>query len=155
MNEETSYLTKEKFEELKKELDYLRTIKRKEVAENLEYAKGLGDLSENAEYHEARDTQAAVEDRIARIEMMLKSASIVSAHGTDVVSIGSEVTVEKAKGGEKQTFTLVGSEEADMSTGKISMKSPFGVAIMGKKKGETFSFTTPSGKMEYKVTTIK
>ena len=106
MNEETSYLTKEKFEELKKELDYLRTIKRKEVAENLEYAKGLGDLSENAEYHEARDTQAAVEDRIARIEMMLKSASIVSAHGTDVVSIGSEVTVEKQKAARSRPLHL-------------------------------------------------
>jgi len=155
MNDELSYLTKEKFEELKKELEYLRTVKRKEVAENLEYAKGLGDLSENAEYHEARDTQAAVEDRIARIEIMLKSASIVSAHGTDTVSIGSQISVQKEDSKDKKTFIIVGSEEADMSAGKISVKSPLGSAALGKKKGEIFSFQTPSGTMTYKITEIK
>src|SRR3989344_9185645 len=155
MNDELSYLTKEKFEELKKELEYLRTVKRKEVAENLEYAKGLGDLSENAEHHEARDTQAAVEDRIARIEIMLKSASIVSAHGTDTVSIGSQISVQKEDSKDKKTFIIVGSEEADMSAGKISVKSPLGSAALGKTKGEIFSFQTPSGTMTYKITEIK
>lgn len=154
MKDEHEYLTKEKFEEFKKELEHLRTTKRKEVAETLEYAKGLGDLSENAEYHEARDMQASVEDRIAKLEMILKSATIVSQNQkTDVVSIGSVITVKKDK--DTKTFTIVGSEEADMASGKISVKSPFGVAVLGKKKGETFTFSTPSGMMEYKITDIK
>jgi len=155
MKDEHEYLTKEKYEEFKKELDLFKTVKRKEVAENLEYAKGLGDLSENAEYHEARDMQASVEDRIAKLEMMLKHATIISSHDTSVVSVGSVLTVHKDGEKDKKIFTIVGSEEADMNAGKISVKSPFGGAALGKKKGETFSFTTPSGTMTYKVTDIK
>ncbi len=153
MKDEHEYLTQAKYDEFTKELEYLKTVRRKEVAENLEYAKGLGDLSENAEYHEARDNQAAVEDRIAKLEMMLKSAKIVSTHDTSAVSIGSVVTVQKGK--DQNTFTIVGSEEADMSLGKISVKSPFGVAVLGKKKGESFSFQTPSGMMEYEILKIQ
>ncbi|MDO8565526.1 MAG: transcription elongation factor GreA, partial [bacterium] len=95
MQTDQEYLTKEKFKELEKELEYLKTIKRKEVAESLEYAKSLGDLSENQEYQEARDAQAVLEDRIGRLENILKSASIVSANQSSVVGVGSLMTVER------------------------------------------------------------
>lgn len=155
MADEHEYLTQEKYNEFKEELDQLKTVKRKEVAENLEYAKGLGDLSENAEYHEARDMQANIEDRIRKLELILKSAAIVSSHSTNTVSVGSVITVQKEGDTDKKTFTMVGSEEADSTSGKISAKSPFGSAILGKKKGDTFSFKTPSGTMTYKVVDIK
>jgi transcription elongation factor GreA len=156
MKDEHEYLTEEKYKEFEKELEFLKTIRRKEVAENLEYAKGLGDLSENAEYHEARDMQASVEDRIGKLEMILKHATIVSSkHAKDVVSIGSIITVQKGKEKESKVFTIVGSEEADMGAGKISVKSPLGSAALGKKKGDSFSFSTPNGKMEYTITSIK
>jgi len=155
MTDEHEYLTKEKYEAFEGELHTLKTVRRKEVAENLEYAKGLGDLSENAEYHEARDMQASTEDRIAKLEMILKSATIVSSHDTTSVSIGSVLTVHKEGEKDKKILTIVGSEESDNSQGKISVKSPFGVAALGKKKGESFSFATPSGTMTYKITDIK
>jgi transcription elongation factor GreA len=153
MIDEKEYLTQERYDEFKTELEHLRTTRRKEVAENLEYAKALGDLSENAEYHEARDMQASVEDRIAHIEHVLKTANIISSHGTDIVTIGTEITIKK--GNHQDVFTIVGSEEADMAKKKISVKSPLGQAALGKKKGETFSFSTPSGTMEYKIVDIK
>jgi transcription elongation factor GreA len=150
------YLTQEKFDEFQKELEYLKHVRRKEVAENLEYAKSLGDLSENAEYHEARDTQANIEDRILKIESILKQAIIVpSSHDTTSVTVGSVVTVEKQGSGDKKTYTLVGSEEADMNTGKISIKSPLGAALMGKKRKEIFTFKTPGGSVTYIVSDIQ
>lgn len=152
MNEH-EYLTKEKFDEFTKELAELKGARRKEVAESLEYAKSLGDLSENAEYHEARDVQATVEDRIAKLEELLKHASIVSNHETSAVNVGSTVTVEKD--GKKSVYTIVGSEEANVVSNKISIKSPFGQAVLGKKKGDNFSFTAPSGELAYKVVDIK
>ena len=155
MNIEAEYLTKEKFSELEKELEFLKTTKRKEVADALEYAKSLGDLSENQEYPEARDSQAVLEDRIQRLEHILKSASIVSTQNADTVSIGSVVTVEKGAEKLRKTYTIVGSEEADASQGKISLRSPLGLSVLGKKKGETFSFETPSGIMSYKIIDIK
>ena len=155
MNSPQEYLTKEKYDELQKELVFLKSTKRKEIAEGLEYAKSLGDLSENQEYQEARNSQALVEDRINRLEAILKSAVIVSAVGTGVVAVGSEVTLERADNHTRRSFTIVGSEEADAVSGKISMKSPLGHAVMGKKKGETFSFESPSGMMSYKIIDIK
>jgi transcription elongation factor GreA len=149
------YLTKEKFDSLSRELDFLKTAKRKEIAENLEYAKSLGDLSENQEYHDARDTQAITEDRINRLESILKNAKIVSTHGNGEVVVGSVITVEKSGDKAKRAFTIVGSEEADATEGKISVHSPLGRAAMGKKKGESFSITTPNGTMIYKITDIK
>src|SRR3989344_9094773 len=146
---DNEYLTKEKYEEFTKELAELKGVRRKEVAESLEYAKSLGDLSENAEYHEARDVQATIEDRIAKLEELLKTVSIVSSHHTNVVNIGSTVTVEKD--GKKSIYTIVGSEEANVSSNKISIKSPFGQAVLSKKKGEMFSFQSPSGELSYKV----
>lgn len=149
------YLTKSKFDALTAELDQLKTVRRKEIAESLEYAKSLGDLSENQEYHEARDQQAVLEDRISRLEQILRSASIVSGHDTSIVTVGSLLSLEKESDKTKRELTLVGSEEADAASGKISVQSPLGVAAMGKKKGETFSFTTPSGTMSYKIIDIK
>ena len=150
---EHEYLTKEKFEEFTKELAELKGVRRKEVAESLEYAKSLGDLAENAEYHEARDNQATIEDRIAKLEDLLKNASIVSGNHGGVVNVGSVVTVEKDH--KKFVYSIVGSEEADVVTNKISIRSPFGQAIVGKKKGDNFSFTAPSGELSYKVLEVK
>jgi transcription elongation factor GreA len=144
MTQEKSYLSKEKYAELTKELEYLTHQRRKEIAEALESAKALGDLSENAEYHAAREAQAAVEERVMQIEEILRNAVIMTAkHRTDVVGIGSVVTITKGEG--KKTYTIVGSEEADLAQGKISNQSPLGKAIFGKKKGETFSYVTPQG----------
>jgi transcription elongation factor GreA len=155
MKEEKEYLTKEKYEEFKNELEYLRKTRRKEIAENLEYAKSLGDLSENAEYHEARDMQANIEDRIQKLENILKTAVIVSSHETNAVTVGSTVTVKNEKDSKEYTYTIVGTEEADMSHGKISTKSPLGGAVIGKKKGEIFTFSTPGGVVKYAVVDIK
>lgn len=153
--EEKEYLTKEKFQALKEELDYLKKTKRKEVAEQLEYAKSLGDLSENAEYHEARDMQGVVEDRINKLEAMLKSAVVVSSHHSDLAAIGSEVKVVKEGEKDERVYTIVGGEESDLASGKISVHSPFGAAVVGKKKGESFVFNAPSGPVKYKIIDIK
>lgn len=152
MNEK-EYLTQEKFDEFKKELEHLKGIKRKEVAEQLEYAKSLGDLSENAEYHEARDAQAITEDRIAKLEGILKSALIITEKSTSTVDVGSLIMVEK--NGKKIEYKIVGTEESDALSGKISIKSPLGQAVIGKKKGDSFSFEAPSGSVTYKVIDIK
>ncbi len=155
MSEKEQYLTQEKHDELEKELQELKTTKRKEVAENLEYAKSLGDLSENAEYHEARAMQAELEDRINKIEAILRTAKIVSDNHTEKVNIGSEVTLEKESSKEKIAYTVVGSEEADISKGKISSNSPLGSAILGKKKGEKVNIQTPKGKIAYTIVSVK
>ncbi len=157
MKEEREYLTKEKFDQLSEELKDLKMVKRKEVAESLDYARGLGDLSENAEYHEAREMQANIEDRIAKLETMLKDATIVSnesSHG-EYVRIGTTVTVEKHGDKTPRKFKIVGSEEVDMTQSKLSNRSPLGSAILGKKVGETFSFNSPAGTMTYKVISIE
>lgn len=146
-------LTQEKYDEFRAELEHLKHVKRKEVAENLEYAKSLGDLSENAEYNEAREDQAKLEDRIGYLEQTLKVAKIMSHKKSDTISLGSEVTVKRD--GKTVTYTLVGSEESDISKGKISVDSPFGVAILGKKKGDDFSYATQSGTMTYTITDVK
>lgn len=153
--QETQYLTKEKFAELKTELEQLRNVRRKEVAESLEYAKKLGDLSENAEYHEAREEQAKVEDRIGHLEMVLKTANILNEKHGSTVSIGSTVLVQKE--GEKDTrkFMIVGSEEVDTTNGKLSNHSPIGAALMGKAKGDTIVVTTPKGKVTYKIIDVQ
>lgn len=147
-----SFLTPEKFDELKTELDRLKTVRRKEVAESLEYARSLGDLSENAEYQEARDMQAAIEERIQYLEKIIKEAKIVShAKKGDIVGLGSEVTIQKDKDKESRTYTIVGSEEANIHEHKLSYLSPLGEALMGKAKGDSFTFETPGGKQNYKV----
>ena len=152
--EKREYLTKQKSDDLLAELKNLKNVKRKEIAEALDYARGLGDLSENAEYHEARAEQADIEEKISTIEKILKNSSIVEDRGSDRVMIGSTVTVERSDGA-KKTFMIVGSAESDMSKGKISNQSPIGMSVLGKKKGESFSFNSPQGKMHYKVVDVK
>ncbi len=155
-NENKEYLTKEKYDELEKELAFLTTTKRKEIADQLEFAKSLGDISENAEYHEVREQQALTEDRINKIENVLKNAEIVEYKKSDTVVIGSTVTVKKEGERENREFILVGSEEADTIAGKISHNSPIGQALMGKKKEEEFNFKTPGGdKIKYKIISVK
>lgn len=156
MNDTQAFLTPEKFKELKAELDNLKTVRRKEVAESLEYARSLGDLSENAEYQEARDMQAAIEERIAHLEQVIKEAKIV-AHDKkgDVVGLGSEVVIQKDKQKEKLTYMIVGSEEANIHEHKLSYLSPLGEALMGKAKGDVFTFDTPAGKQTYSVLKVE
>lgn len=153
--EEKEYLTKERFKALSEELEYLRKTKRREVAEQLEYAKSLGDLAENAEYHEARDMQGVVEDRIQKLEAVLKTAVIISSHGTEIVAVGSVVTVAKNGDKNEKVYTIVSGEESDLASGKISIHSPFGEAIMGKKKKDSFTYNAPSGPITYKIIEIK
>jgi transcription elongation factor GreA len=153
--EKKEYLTKKKYDELVEELKYLKNTRRKEVAEALDYARGLGDLSENAEYHEARSEQADVEERIAKVDRILKNATVVEDRHGEYAMIGSTITVKKVSDGTERTFMIVGSAESDMAAGKISNQSPLGAAVLGKKKGDHFSFQAPSGKVEYTVLDIK
>ena len=158
MDEKKEYLSPDKHGQLQQELIHLKTVDRKGVAERLEYAKSLGDLSENAEYQEARDQQADIEDRLREVENILKNAIIVSAssnHGPNV-TIGSIVVVKKAGNGDGETtYTIVGSEEADMLKGKISHQSPIGNSLLGKKKGDAVLVTTPKGEVKYSIIDIK
>lgn len=154
MKNEDDYITENKKKELETELDYLRGPKRKEVLDILMYAKSLGDLSENAEYHQAREDQGKLEARIKEIEHILKSSKIVSNIGGDVVNIGSKITVQREGEKEKKEFELVGSEEANAMKGKISNRSPFGEALLGKVKGDAVSFSTPGGVVNYKIINV-
>jgi len=158
MKQDVNYITEEKQKELERELLDLKGMKRKEILEALAYAKSLGDLSENAEYHQAREDQGKLEERIAKIEQILQSSQVVSGGGGDTVEIGSKVTVlkdgKKDEQQEEKTYQVVGSEEADMSQGKISNRSPFGQALFGKKKGDTVSFETPNGTVKYKIVKV-
>lgn len=165
MNQAGDYITKEKRKALETELADLKGAKRKEILETLQYAKSLGDMKENAEYHQAREDQGKLEERIKKIEEILQSSQVISGGGGEVAEIGSTVIVQKVptpKGvgtptasiGEKKNYVIVGSEEADMAKGKISNKSPFGEAIFGKKKGDSFSFKTPSGVVNYKIISV-
>ncbi len=148
------YLTKEKHKELTEELETLVSTRRPEIAQQLEYARSLGDLSENAEYHQARQTQGEVEGRIKHLAHVLKTAEIIAPHHSDSVEVGSTVTVKKA-GDDNREFTIVGSEEADTAAGRISPVSPLGQAMMGKKKGDAFTITTPAGKkIDYTIVKI-
>ena len=147
-----SFLTQEKFEELKEELNHLKTVRRKEVAESLEYARSLGDISENDEYQEARDMQAAIEDRIQYLEQIIKEAKIVAnVKKGDVIGLSSVVTIQKKSEKEKHSYTIVGTDEANIHEKKLSYLSPLGEALMGKAKGDMFSFETPAGKQRYKI----
>lgn len=146
------YLTKEKHEELVKELEHLTNVKRSEIAQELQQTGAMGDLRENAEYHQAREAQAELEQRIQKIESILQNAEIVkSVASKDVVGIGGIVTI--CKKGEKDCtkYKIVGAEEANMAEGKISVDSPLVSAMIGKKKGDIFTFNAPKGAMEYSI----
>lgn len=150
------YLTQEKKAELENELDNLKSVRRREIADALEYAKSLGDLSENAEYNQAREDQANCEDRINRIETILKNAVVMDKHSAKgVVEVGTTVSVIKKGTKDEQTFCIVGSEEADSLNGKISNESPLGRAIIGRKKGDTVEFVTPKGEVSYTIKSVE
>jgi transcription elongation factor GreA len=153
--DETKYITEEKKKALEDELNNLKTVKRKEILEALEAARALGDLSENAEYHQAREDQGKTEDRIMQIDHMLKSAVVVKKHSSVSVEIGTTVKVKKEGGNEPITYSIVGAEEADMANNKISNKSPLGEALFGKKKGDVVSIKTPKGLVKYTLVDIQ
>ena len=151
----TDYITEEKKKALEVELLELKSKRRKEVLEALEAAKALGDLSENAEYHQAREDQGKLEDRINQIEYMLQSATVVKKHKSDKVEIGTTVQVKKEGSKENVIYSIVGAEEADMSQSKISNRSPLGEALFGKSKGDTFTINTPKGPSKYTIVAIQ
>jgi transcription elongation factor GreA len=152
MTDQETVVSQEKFDEMVKELENLKTVRRTEIAKNLEYARSLGDLSENAEYQEARELQAATEERIRKLEELVKHARIQTDNRKkDVVGFGSKVTITKDGSKDQHEYTIVGSEEADMRERKLSHVSPLGAALMGKKKGEIFTFETPNGKQTYTI----
>jgi len=152
-----TYVTKEGLERLKEELKTLKTVKRKEIAFRIQEAKELGDLSENAEYAEAKNEQGFIEGRIIEIENILKNAEIISESGTidtnSVVQVGSTITIKDAA--KERILTIVGSNEANPVKGLISNESPLGQAFLGKKVGEKVEVTVPKGVMVYKVLNIK
>jgi transcription elongation factor GreA len=148
------YLSKEGLEKVKKELEELITVKREEVAERIAEAKSFGDLSENAEYENAKEVQAFTEGRITELQLMLKYASIIDEGAShEKVVLGSTVTVKVNKK-EKEQFKIVGSTEADPLVGKISNESPIGSVLMGKHKGETVNAPIPSGVLELEIVAI-
>ncbi len=152
--ENTIYLTKKGLIELSDELDYLRTTKRDEVIRDLQEARAMGDLSENADYDAARDEQAKVEGRIKEIERMLENYEIISEHSdTNIVSIGNVVKIEDVEFGDIMEYRIVGIQEADPNNGKISNESPIAVAILGKQVDEVCNVEAPVG--DYKVKVIE
>ena len=153
--DETNYITEEKKQALQEELKNLKTFKRKEILEALDAAKALGDLSENAEYHQAREDQGKTEDRINQIEYMLQSSVVVKKHQSSKVEIGTTVVVKKEGNKDTVTYSIVGAEEADMNHNKISNKSPLGEALFGKKKGDIVSIKTPKGLVKYTLVDIQ
>jgi transcription elongation factor GreA len=149
------YLTKEKLEELKKELEHLKSEGRKEIARQLKTAKEYGDLSENAEYSQAKDDQAILEIRISELEDMIRNAIIIdtgSKKEKDKVSVGSKVVLKKDN--KNYEYLIVGEAEADPSSGKISNNSPLGKVLLGKKVGDEVVVEAPMGKIKYKILKI-
>jgi len=152
---ETNYLTREGYEKLKKELKYLREVKRLEIAEHIRIAKEDGDLSENAGYDAAKYEQSIVEGRILTIEAILNTAQIIDNDGgNDTVTVGNRVTVQE-QGYEPETFHIVGSPEADPSKGRISNESPLGQALLGKAVDDTVEFSTPGGVASFTILAIE
>jgi len=152
--EKELYLTEEGLEEIKKELDELKLVKRPEVINALKDARAQGDLSENAEYDAARSEQAIVESRIKELEVMLERAVVITKVDTDVVSIGTKVTLEYVDDEDTEEYSIVGSQEADPFTNKISNESPIAKAIMGLKVGSVVSVDSPNGKYDVKILAI-
>lgn len=153
--EEQQIISEEGYQKLKDELEYLTNGKRKEIADRIERAKELGDLSENAEYQEAKDAQAFNEARIAEINNTLKNVKVVKNNETkNEVVMGSTITIEDEKGNERK-YTIVSFNEVDPAEGKISNESPLGVAFLGKKKGQEAIVNTPKGEVKYKIKKIE
>lgn len=148
------FLTQEGLDELKKELDELVLVRRPEIINALKDARAQGDLSENAEYDAARTDQAIVESRIKELEAMLERAVVITKVNTDVVSIGTKVTLEYVDDEEEEEYSIVGSSEADPFTNKISNESPIAKAIMGLKVGSVVSVDSPNGKYDVRILAI-
>lgn len=147
-------LTKEGLEKLQQELDTLKTTERQKVAQRIQTAKELGDLSENAEYSEAKEQQALNENRVAEIEDIIKNSEVIDSKlGAGKVSIGSTITVNSGK--EDRVYTIVGSNEADPMSGRISNESPMAISFLGKKVGEKAWVSTPKGDIEYEIREIR
>lgn len=154
--QEETLLTVEGLKMLEKELDHLKTVKRKEVAERIKQAMDFGDISENSEYEDAKNEQAFIEGRILTLEKKLRNAKVIDEEdvSTDVVSICTRVTLEELDSGEIVEYTIVGSIESDPSENKISNESPVGKAIMGHRKGDIVKVETPEGTVKYKILEI-
>jgi len=153
VNNKPTYLSKEGLEKLRTELDEMVSVKRPEVAQRIHDAKEHGDLSENAEYEDAKNEQAFVEGRIQTLQALIKNATIIDEnHSTDHVQIGSTVKVDGEDGAE--TFMIVGSAEAKPAAGRISNESPVGRALLGRKKGEKVVVKVPAGDFAYTIVEI-
>ena len=150
-------LSAERLEELKSELTYLKTVREKEVADQIKEARSFGDLSENSEYDEAKNEQGKLYSRIAELENILANCVVIEEHATDpnTVRMGSRITVKDAATGEEETYQVVGSQEADPMNGRISEESPFGKALIGAKEGDTVSVEAPQGIINYTVLKIE
>ena len=150
-------MSQTRFDELQKELNYLKTTRSDEVAEMIKVAGGFGDLSENSEYDEAKNEQGKLYSRISELENILLHAVILEEGDmpTGQVTIGSTVTVTATQGGVSRSFKIVGSQEADAMHGIISEDSPFGKALMGRKEGDTVVVNAPAGDLEYRVDKIE
>jgi transcription elongation factor GreA len=157
MAEKEVILTAEGLIKLEDELEQLKSVKRREIAERIKVAIGYGDISENSEYEDAKNEQAFIEGRVIMLEKMLRNARIINNDEieTDVVSIGSKVNVKDMEYGETVQYTIVGTAESNPSENKISNESPVGKAILGKKKGSVVDVTVPAGVIQYKIIDIK
>lgn len=157
MNDKEIVLTAEGLSKLETELDELKTVHRREVNDRIRQAKEYGDLSENAEYEDAKQEQAFIEGRILKLEGMIRNARIIdeSEYASDEVHLGAVVKVKDLKNGESYEFSIVGSAEADPSNRRISNESPLGRALIGHKKGATVDVATPRGVVKYKIDAIK
>ncbi|TCT27069.1 transcription elongation factor GreA [Melghiribacillus thermohalophilus] len=155
--EKEYFMTQEGKEKLEKELHYLKTEKRPEVVERIKIARGFGDLSENSEYDAAKDEQAFVESRIAQIEKMIRNAVIIEndSENQGVVQLGKSVTFQELPDGEEETYTIVGSAEADPFEGKISNDSPMAKSLLGRSVGEEVTVDTPGGEMNVKILKVE
>jgi transcription elongation factor GreA len=148
------YLTREGLEKLKRELEHLKNIKRKEIAERLEKCLAFGDLTENAEYHETKEEQAFVEGRILELEVLIRNAIVASEKKDKMFAqVGSTILV--SAGAQKEEFKIVGAEEASPLEGKISIKSPLGMAFINQPKGALVEVKTPKGITQYKILKIE
>ena len=154
MPQNETLLTYEGLKKLEEELEYLKTQKRREIAERIKVALGFGDLSENSEYDAARDEQAKIEARIQELEYKLEHATIIDNKDKSTVNVGSEVTVIYVDDDEEDTYYIVGSLESDPFENKISNESPIGSALIGKKKGDIVSVEGPNGSYNVKIKEI-
>lgn len=149
-------LSAERLEELKQEMNYLKTVREKEVAELIKEARSFGDLSENSEYDEAKNEQGKLYSRIAELEEILSNYTIIEeAEHLDAVHVGNTVVVEDMEFGEEETYAIVGSQEADPMNGRISEESPFGRALLGKQAGDEVVVEAPAGNIRYKIVAIQ